>query len=177
MIKNVSAIYAELADREAIRDCLYRYCRGIDRCDVDILRSAYWPDATDDHGLFKGNVDNFIEWSWSGLQRTDITHHLLGNILIAIERDVAHVESYVRAYHRMYDSDGGRYDLEISGRYVDRMERRNDEWRIGHRVVIRDGFRRYPDSADWTKGIHGTPFEPGLRSRDDRSYELPKQDA
>ena len=34
----------DLVAREAIRDCLYRYCRGIDRADAEMLRSAYWPD-------------------------------------------------------------------------------------------------------------------------------------
>ena len=43
-----------LLDREAIRDCLYRYCRGIDRADEAALRSAYWPDATDCHGAWNG---------------------------------------------------------------------------------------------------------------------------
>ena len=45
----VAQLVAELADREAIRDCLYRYCRGVDRCDEQMLRSAYWEDAYDDH--------------------------------------------------------------------------------------------------------------------------------
>lgn len=40
---------SELLDREAIRDCLYRYCRGIDRGDEAALRSTYWPDAHDNH--------------------------------------------------------------------------------------------------------------------------------
>ena len=39
-----------LLDREAIRDCLYRYCRGIDRADEDARRSAEWPDVRDCHG-------------------------------------------------------------------------------------------------------------------------------
>jgi hypothetical protein len=34
---------SELMDREMIRDCLYRYCRGIDRADEAMLRSACWP--------------------------------------------------------------------------------------------------------------------------------------
>ncbi len=34
----------ELLDQEGIRDCLYWYCRGIDRADEATLRSSYWPD-------------------------------------------------------------------------------------------------------------------------------------
>jgi len=33
---SVAQIPGELADREAIRECLYRYCRGIDRRDADL---------------------------------------------------------------------------------------------------------------------------------------------
>ena len=54
MVPEVSQLLAELADREAIRDCLHRYCRGVDRCDEDMLRSAYWEDAHDDHVVFAG---------------------------------------------------------------------------------------------------------------------------
>jgi SnoaL-like domain len=53
MTKTVAQFRDELADREAIRDCLYRYSRGVDRCDEDMLRSVYWEDAFDDHVLFR----------------------------------------------------------------------------------------------------------------------------
>src|SRR5579862_3908887 len=56
MIRTVAQIKDELADREAIRDCLYRYCRGVDRCDMELLRSAYWPGAMDTHTGFKGTI-------------------------------------------------------------------------------------------------------------------------
>lgn len=45
-----------LVDKEAIRDCLYKYCRGIDRADERRLRSTDWPDGTDDHGPYSGPV-------------------------------------------------------------------------------------------------------------------------
>ena len=54
---------AELVDREAIRDCIYRYCRGVDRADEAALRSAYWPDAIDQHGSYSGPVEGFFEWA------------------------------------------------------------------------------------------------------------------
>jgi len=41
MTVTVSQFREELADREAIRDCLFRYSRRIDRCDEDMLCSAY----------------------------------------------------------------------------------------------------------------------------------------
>ena len=31
MSLTVSQVQAEMADREAIRDCIYRYARGVDR--------------------------------------------------------------------------------------------------------------------------------------------------
>ena len=63
MIRKVSQIRDEMADREAIRDCLFRYCRGIDRMDAETLRSAYWPGAMDYHTGFTGTVEQFIEWA------------------------------------------------------------------------------------------------------------------
>ena len=47
----------QLADREAIRECVLRYSRGVDRLDVEQMKSAYWPEATDDHGRFVGHHD------------------------------------------------------------------------------------------------------------------------
>jgi hypothetical protein len=44
----------ELSDREAIRDCLMRYCHGVDRCDEPMIRDVYWPEATDEHGMLSG---------------------------------------------------------------------------------------------------------------------------
>ena len=42
----------ELLDREAIRDCLHRYSRGIDRRDFDLLKTVFWQDAIDEHGAY-----------------------------------------------------------------------------------------------------------------------------
>ena len=61
MSQELEARVQELLDREAIRDCLYRYCRGIDRLDEQALRSAYWEDATDRHGAYQGPASGFIQ--------------------------------------------------------------------------------------------------------------------
>ena len=43
-----------LLDRQAITECVHRYARGLDRRDTDLLRSAYHPDAVEDHGQYVG---------------------------------------------------------------------------------------------------------------------------
>src|SRR3546814_13116276 len=61
MRKSISEIRDELADREAIRDCIIRYARGIDRIDEEELDSVYWDNATDDHIFFCGDASRFKE--------------------------------------------------------------------------------------------------------------------
>jgi hypothetical protein len=171
----------EFADREAIRDCIYRYCRGIDRLDVDLILSAYWPDASDEHGNFvAASAQEFVDHALPIIRSIERTTHSIGNILIEIDGDAAFVESYVQAFHRMRREDGSLYDHFSGSRFVDRMEKRRDEWRIARRVVVRDWFREFADSADWHAGELGQalgygrdrPLDLGERKPDDRSYAL-----
>jgi hypothetical protein len=170
-VPTVAQLKDELADREAIRDCLYRYSRGVDRCDEEMLRSAYWPDACDDHLSFKGDREEFIAWSLPMLRGMDQSMHLIGNILIRLDGASADVESYYYGFHRL-QHEGGARDTIGSGRYLDRFERRGGEWRIARRLVVVDWFRDYPDSADWQTGPFGMPVPPGARKPEDPSYKI-----
>ncbi len=172
MTTPTSRIMAELADREAIRECLYRYARGVDRLDADMLRSAYWPDAVDTHLSFTGNADEFIAWAFPIMGTMDQTMHMIGNILFTVHGDTADAESYFHGYHRVNLPDGGKSDVIGSGRYLDNFERRGDEWRIIWRMVVTDWFRQYPDSADWSQGMLGIMIDPGGRYPGDDSYRL-----
>ncbi len=165
----VSTIIAQLADREAIRECLYRYSRGVDRLDADMLRSAYWPDAVDQHLEFTGNAEEFIAWAFPIMRSMDQTMHMIGNILMTIRGDSADVESYFYGYHRI-TLDGGKVDVIGAGRYIDRFEKRDDEWRVAERLVLTDWFRQYPDSADWSAGMLGQRVDFGGRHPEDSSY-------
>ncbi len=63
---NDARVEAMLA-KQSIHEVLARYCHGIDRCDIDMLKSAYWPDATDTHGTFNGNAWEFAEFIVSSI--------------------------------------------------------------------------------------------------------------
>ena len=135
----LSAQITELMDREAIRDSLYRYCRGIDRADEALLRGAYWPDANDSHGPYNGPVDGFIEWAKTIWATGPRNIHTVSNILIEFQSTTtAHVESYFNALQRGTSSDGVTRQFMLSGRYCDVFEKRGDTWRVLDRLVVYD---------------------------------------
>jgi hypothetical protein len=39
-----------MRDKQSIYEVLVRYCRGVDRCDEDLIRSTFHDDSYDDHG-------------------------------------------------------------------------------------------------------------------------------
>jgi ketosteroid isomerase-like protein len=130
-----------LLAREAIREAMARYCRGIDRLDTDLIKSAYHPDAFDDHGPFKGVRDDFVEWIIPFLRREYVTttHHLTTQS-IDLSGDVAHVETYAIVVQEKHVG-GDIVQLVANSRYVDRFEKRDGDWRIAHRVVVTDSAR------------------------------------
>jgi hypothetical protein len=159
----------ELTAQQEIRDVLIRYTRGIDRMDPELVRSCYHPDALDDHGAFCGTVDGFVEWVQQALSYFDSTMHFIGNQLVEVDGDNAHAESYCVAYHRRRTRDGEPgHDLITALRYVDRMERRDHEWRIARRRCVFDWTRRDPIVGEW-------PLPPealqGRRDRSDPAYD------
>lgn len=133
------ATLQELVDREAIRDCLYRYCRGIDRADVAMLRSSYWPDAHDRHGAYVGPAEGFIRMAQDVFKSGPRNIHQVSNILIEFGSSTeAVVESYFTARQRGPDRDGIVRQVLLCGRYCDRFEKRGVEWRVADRTVVYD---------------------------------------
>jgi hypothetical protein len=153
MTRTVTQIRDEMADREAIRDCLMRYCRGIDRMDAEVLRSAYWPGAMDYHTGFTGTVEEFIEWAMPRLAAMEQNMHLVGNVLIRIDGDTAKVESYLWSVS-VLPGDNPR-QVMVVGRYLDKFEKRDDAWRIAERLVVHDWFQEAPAENDWSIGPFG----------------------
>jgi hypothetical protein len=124
----------EIAAHLEIQQILYRYCRGVDRGDRDLLASVYHPGAIDSHGAFKGPGSEFADFLtelMDGIPETG-QHHIT-NMLIDLDGDSARVESYFLALH---PGDGGR--TLVGGRYLDRFEKRGGAWKIAERTVVID---------------------------------------
>jgi SnoaL-like domain len=147
----------DLLDREQIRDCIARLARGEDRRDAELIRAAFWPDATVDLGVFAGPFDEYLAWVVPGSPSIPVTQHVLGQSVIERSGDAALVETHVTAYHRVAGKDGDR-DTVIGGRYLDRMDKRGADWRIGRRTMLYDWYQDFGESVDWSHGMMGMPF-------------------
>ncbi len=137
--RSPESILTELMDREAIRDCIYRYCRGIDRADEVSLRASYWPDGYDSHGAYVGPVEGFIAWVKTIWQTGPRNIHQVSNVLIEF-RDSSHaaVETCWNALQRGPGADGIVRQVHMAGRYCDVFEKRGSEWRVAERTVVFD---------------------------------------
>ena len=177
-----------LQARQEIRDALMAYARGVDRRDSALIRSAYHPDAVDDHGFFKA-----LGWELADIADTDaavatshsITHHLMLNEYVQLHGDTAESETYFAVHHR-FEHDGIEYDMVMRGRYVDRWDRRDGgPFKIAARRLIFDWIHtdplggRWPgpdtDVPKWVWGgedvISTEGVTWGLPTKDDPSYE------
>ena len=162
----------DLLDKQAIRELMVRYCRGLDRMDADLIASAYHPDAVDDHGgrSFAG-VDigrAIVDWSRE-LNVVAGSHHIT-NQMIRVNGDIAASESYYSGFMLERRDNGSERTIQMVGRYLDRLERRNGEWRITERLVVPEMVRYLPPSPD------GPHWHFDRRPEPDPSYALLAED-
>lgn len=161
----------ELADREAIRDCVTAYTRGLDRLDVDLIRDAFHPDAIDDHGIIVAGPAELAHWAVE-LHREEATGslHFTGTHSCEIDGDTAHAETY---WLGTLMDNAGRYNF-AAGRWLDRLERREGQWKIITRVCIpewsgRPQMEAAPEVSQELRAQSALP----KRDRSDPSYVRP----
>ena len=133
----------ELLDREEITDVIKRLARGTDRLDQEAMASCYHPDGFDDHNSFRGSGTEFAAWVCEVLPHFVSTMHFIGPPSIRVDGDTAHCDTYCVAHHLSETTD-----MILGLRYVDRFERRGDEWRIATRVCAFDWRRSDPVRGD-----------------------------
>jgi hypothetical protein len=124
-----------LIAKDAIRDVLFSYSRAADRKDLAKLTAIFWPDSHCDFGgYFSGSGPEFAAWAVAAGNNMIRTMHFVGASDISVDGEVADSETYAVTYHEMMQ-DGQPMTLVVGGRYLDRLERRNGEWRIAERKL------------------------------------------
>ncbi len=155
---------ADLVDRDAIRCLLQRYFRGVDRHDAGMITDCYWPDAGGDFKAWHGRLVDQPPFALALLkQHFANTNHVMGQCHIELRGDEAVSETYAIASHHLPDRGPGKAMTDIMWcRYIDRLERRDGEWRIAHRTFIVDQLLRAAETeagpmnfADFNQGVPG----------------------
>ena len=159
------------ADRYGITDTLHRYCHGIDRYDIAMLKSAFWADGTDDHGSGPVPSHAFCDNLFIAIKDMKCTQHVLSNILIDFQSDKdATTESYCVAYHQL-DGPDGLQELVVGGRYLDQLEQRDAVWKIKSRIYVMDWNRTGPLTHQTEGGIFDSLNIRGQRYPNDASKD------
>lgn len=169
-----------VADRLAIQDVMLRWCRAVDRLDVEAIRDVFHADGHDNHGPYSGGVDGLIDWVRARHKGIPFSSHQVSNMLIEFAGpDIALAETYARTI-QTYPPEAraslvqlvgsneklpdGEVDYFTSSRYIDRFERRNGVWKIRERTVVSDWKRVVPVPAT-------APSAPGAVARGRRDQE------
>jgi SnoaL-like domain len=160
-----------LMDRTAIADCIARHARGCDRHDVDLISAAYHPDGIDEHGNVTNLGTEYGAWANQVHAATSQVHtHNITTHTVDIDGDDAHAESYVIVV--LLSLDGSTAQV-ISGRYVDRLERRDSQWRIAIRRSTVEVMFLADASALQSSFFKDAGYPVGTRDRSDLSYQRP----
>jgi hypothetical protein len=162
---------SEDSERVAIREVVSRYCRGIDRLDMELVRSCYHPGGIDHHTGFDGPIEEYVAWVEPKLRGFDGTMHLTGNHMVEFEGSRALSETYGMAVHWGTPSDSPQLNFTSGFRYIDLMERRDGEWRILERYACREWTRSDANLFIPREG----PGPVGRRDREDPLYRLRSQ--
>lgn len=161
----------ELTDRQAIFDCIKRNARGNDRFDVELVTSSYHSDGIHELGQKQITGREYGEHAnHSHDLMFDANLHNVTMHTCEIDGDVAHAESYSVG---IFLDKGSETSRILAGRYIDRLERRNGEWRIVlRRVTVEialEGKALLPNGNP----LPGSRYLKGDRNRTDPSYERP----
>ena len=154
----------ELAAKDAIREQIYNYARGLDRMDRELALRVWHPDGTADYiGAYEGTGAGFVDWVWPRHETMNAHSHQITNVLIEVDGDTAVSESYVMASLHTQPTADSATTLLVRSRYADTWSQRDGRWAIDHRIAITD-FRSASEAAG-----PGEPTE-GRRDRTDPSY-------
>ena len=129
----------QLADKQAITELLYTYCRAVDRIDAVLGHSIWHEGSHADYGadFYQGPGPGVIDKICASHMGLRAHSHQVTNILITLDGDRAGSEAYV---HAVLQRDGkhGVTQIGVWGRYLDSWERRKGRWGIVHRMVLFD---------------------------------------
>lgn len=128
----------KVADRQEITENLYRYCRSVDRLDIELGHSIWSENSVADYGdFYQGDGPGVIDLICKQHSYMLYHTHQISNVIIELDGDTAGSESYVMADLRMQRGDSIQ-QMTVWSRYIDRWSKHNGRWWLDKRIAVRD---------------------------------------
>jgi len=128
---------AEIADRLAINELLYRYARMVDFRQWELFDQVFTADATCDYtssGGIKGSARAVMDWLDRALAPWPTNLHFVTNVSIEFDQDRSAARATCYFLGPMARGTiGSQLAITNAGLYVDRLQRTADGWRIADR--------------------------------------------
>jgi hypothetical protein len=141
-----------LLDRAEIHDVLARYFQGIDGANPDQVRGCFTDDVRAAYAgrAFVHGIDalmgSFLAFKNKASGAWKATTHFMGNLSYnTLQGDLAETETYAFAFLVTPGTPADKVEMR-SLRYLDRMRRTKDGWRICDRVHTLDWSCEVPAS-------------------------------
>ena len=133
----------DLQDRLAIGALAQDWALARDSGDWEKLRATAHPGAAMTTTWFDGGFEDFIDACQASWLKGSRSQHFLGGTSVEIrgQRALAQTRMSILVRARL---DGVEVDATCHGRFFDRMEKREGNWRIGKRSVIYEKDRLDP---------------------------------
>ena len=145
--KETSDVVQYLADLAAIQEVLVRYFQGLDRCDAQLVRTCFTEDVHvhyDKRAPVSGIeavMAHFRTFDRMKKGQMKVTTHFMGNLNVKyIRGDVAETEMNAIAFL----VEPADVMAMRSLRYIDRLRRDGNGWRISDRLHTLDWSCRIP---------------------------------
>jgi hypothetical protein len=138
----------ELLDTKACEDVLMRYGRTLDWLDETGQESCFWPDAEIDYGFFQGSGADWVPVVMEVEAAAPRRWHLSTGVMVQVNGSTAKGECYGLSVGSSENEQGELMDTMFGGRYLDELEKRNDEWRISKRRYIADWIHQFPNGLE-----------------------------
>ncbi len=132
--------------KQSLHDLVATYARGVDRADEAMLASVFHADADVITGVIDGKGPDYAR-DITAMVRGSLKScfHSIANEYYEVSGNHAVGETYVLAH--MMTGDGTQETL-TGGRYLDRFEKREGEWRIAHRTFVYDWSMTQPATLE-----------------------------
>jgi len=135
----------QLLAKQDITEVIYRYARGADRLDRELIDSVWHDGATANYheNFYEGPACGVVDKIWQVHEGLTHHSHQMTNILIQLDGtedpQTATSETYAAiTLLANPDENNVQHVTNICVRYMDRMSKRDGRWAIDYREVVGD---------------------------------------